>query len=169
MTEGLFASDTLSFAGSAGNVPNFGFGCGVANEGNFGAADGIVGLGQGPVSLVSQMRNSNMDAIFSYCLVGIDSTRTSPLLLGNANAAGVTYTPIVSNPVNPTFYYAGVTGVSVNGVPVNYPANSFNILANGNGGLIIDSGTTITYLVQAAYTPILQVHIFLWGIKSILH
>jgi hypothetical protein len=156
VTEGLFASDTLSFAGSAGNVPNFAFGCGLANEGNFGAADGIVGLGQGPVSLVSQMRNSNLDAIFSYCLVGIDSTRTSPLLLGNANAAGVAYTPIVSNPVNPTFYYAGVTGVSVNGVPVNYPANSFNILANGNGGLIIDSGTTITYLVQAAYTPILQ-------------
>ncbi len=138
MTEGLFATDTLSFAGSAGNVPNFAFGCGLANEGNFGAADGIVGLGQGPVSL----------------------------LLGNANAAGVAYTPMISNPVNPTFYYAGVTGVSVNGVPVNYPANSFNILANGNGGLIIDSGTTITYLVQAAYTPILQVHIFMWGIKS---
>ncbi|KAH9536108.1 hypothetical protein CY35_17G089600 [Sphagnum magellanicum] len=157
ITEGYFSSDSVSFPANVGTVPNIAFGCGVANEGNFGAADGLVGLGQGPVSLVSQLGNANIEPIFSYCLVGIYSTSTSPLLLGNASTDGVAFTPLVANPINPTFYYAGLTGITVNGVQIDYPADSFAVNAtDGSGGLIVDSGTTLTYLVQEAYTPVLQ-------------
>ncbi len=160
ITEGYFSSDSVSFPASVGTVPNISFGCGVANEGNFGAADGLVGLGQGPVSLVSQLRNANIEPIFSYCLVGIYSTSTSPLLLGNASTVGIAFTPLVANPINPTFYYAGLTGIAVNGAQIDYPANSFAVNAtDGTGGLIVDSGTTLTYLVQEVYTPILEVNL----------
>jgi hypothetical protein len=48
----------------------------------------------------------------------------------------------------------------VNGAQIDYPANSFAVNAtDGTGGLIVDSGTTLTYLVQEVYTPILEVNL----------
>ena len=41
------------------------------------------------------------------------------------------------------------------GKSVNIPAGTFNVQADGSGGLFIDSGTTITYLQDPAYVPFL--------------
>jgi hypothetical protein len=154
-TSGALSSDTVTIG--TGAVPNVAFGCGHSNLGSFAGAGGLVGLGQGPLSLISQLGGVTAKK-FSYCLVPLGSAQTSPLFIGDsAIAAGVAYTPLLSNKINPTFYYAGVTGITVAGKKVNYPAGTFDIDASGQGGLILDSGTTLTYLETAAFTPVLAV------------
>ncbi|CAD6257387.1 unnamed protein product [Miscanthus lutarioriparius] len=76
-------------------VPGVGFGCTTVSEGIYiySACSGIVGLGRGPLSLVSQL---NVGA-FSYCLSG--GSTTSPLLFGSLAAltgAGVQSTPLLA-------------------------------------------------------------------------
>jgi hypothetical protein len=42
-------------------------------------------------------------------------------------------------------------GISVGRKLLNIPASTFDLTADGDGGLIIDSGTTVTYLEQTGY------------------
>ncbi|KAG0557511.1 hypothetical protein M758_11G132800 [Ceratodon purpureus] len=152
-TSGALASETLTIG--TGAIPNVAFGCGHSNLGSFAGAGGLVGLGKGPLSLISQA-GAVASKKFSYCLVPLGSAKTSPLYVGDsAVAGGVAYTPMVTNNANPTFYYAGVTGITVAGKAVTYPAATFDIDGSGQGGFILDSGTTLTYLDTAAFTPVL--------------
>lgn len=50
-----------------------------------------------------------------------------------------------------TYYYLNLTGISVGAAALPIPPGAFALRADGTGGLIIDSGTTITSLVDAAY------------------
>ncbi len=160
-TIGNFATDTVTLGNAS--VPSLGFGCGHDQTGSFTGADGIVGFGQGPLSLISQLFNKGViSERFSYCLVNMDSQNTSPLLLGDPAVTsappGVVYTPIQANPFNPTYYYLNLTGISVAGTPVKYPAGTFAIdSTSGSGGLIIDSGTTLTYLATDGYNAVIAV------------
>jgi hypothetical protein len=84
------------------------------------------------------------------------------LLLGDPAVTsappGVAYTPIQANPFYPTYYYLNLTGISVAGTPVKYPDGTFTIdSTSGNGGLIIDSGTTLTYLATDGYNAVIAV------------
>jgi len=156
-TRGDLAFETVTFEGSA--VSHVGFGCGRNDQGTFTDVDGLVGLGQGALSLPSQLRPSIAE-IFSYCLVEQSSpaTPSSPITFGNAaQNSNVTYTPLLTNVNNPTYYYVDVTGVSVGGQRVNTPPSVFRIDSNGNGGVILDSGTTITSWRQAAFNQIVAV------------
>ncbi len=158
-TRGNLATDTVTFGNAS--VPSLGFGCGHNNTG-FAGLDGIVGLGQGPLSLISQLSNAGViSKRFSYCLVSYSSQNSSPLLLGDLAVTsappGVAYTPIQANPVYPTYYYLHLDGISVAGIRLKYPPATFAIDSSGNGGLILDSGTTITYLATDAYNAVLEV------------
>lgn len=154
-TSGALSSEAVTLG--SGTIPNVAFGCGRSNLGSFAGAGGLVGLGQGPLSLISQA-GSVASKKFSYCLVPLGSAKTSPLIIGDAAAAaGVTYTPTLANAVNPTFYYIGVKGIDVNGKAVPIPAGSFNLDASGQGGMILDSGTTLTYLETGAYSAVVTV------------
>jgi len=52
-----------------------------------------------------------------------------------------------------TFYYVELVGISVGGRRLtSIPASVFKMDATGNGGVIIDSGTSVTRLVESAYT-----------------
>ncbi|BBN06961.1 aspartyl protease family protein [Marchantia polymorpha subsp. ruderalis] len=158
-TQGEFGLDTVTLrtsSNAAQTFPNFGFGVGHKNQGTFLDTDGLVGLGQGPLSLVSQL-GSQFGNIFSYCLVDFysSSSVTSKLLFGSAGGSPK-YTPMVTNVANPTFYYVNVVGINVGGSPLNYPSSAFAIDGSGNGGFILDSGTTVTQLPMEAYTPLVQ-------------
>jgi len=51
----------------------------------------------------------------------------------------IEYTPIQANPINPSFHYLNLEGISVAGIPVNYPPGTFAInSSSGSGGLILD-------------------------------
>ena len=53
-----------------------------------------------------------------------------------------------------TFYYLQMTGISVGGNLLSIPATSFQLDSLGNGGVIIDSGTSVTRLQTAAYAAL---------------
>lgn len=127
-------------------------------HGDFSTSSGIVGMGRGPLSLVSQI-GSSFGNIFSYCLGSMyNASEVTPLFLGKAPTFGAAYsvTPLIQNHLHQTFYYLGLDGISVAGKPVHIPKDTFEILANGSGGLIIDSGTTVTILEEAGYRPFLD-------------
>ncbi|KAI8031468.1 Aspartic proteinase nepenthesin-1 [Camellia lanceoleosa] len=153
-TQSAMATETFTFGEVL--VPNIGFGCGEDNEGSgFSQGAGLVRLGRGPLSLVSQLGKPK----FSYCLTSIDdSSKTSTLLMGSLasvnNTGGknsITTTPLIQNPSQPSFYYLSLQGITVGGTALPIKKSTFALNQDGNGGLIIDSGTTITYLEQSAF------------------
>ncbi|KAI9165935.1 hypothetical protein LWI28_023179 [Acer negundo] len=157
-TQGVMATETFTFGKVS--VPNIGFGCGDDNEGDgFSQGGGLVGLGRGPLSLVSQLKEPK----FSYCLTSIDDTKTSSLLMGSLASVNSTSssgdqeiktTPLIKNSLQPSFYYLSLEGISVGGSRLSIKKSTFALQDDGTGGLIIDSGTTITYLEKSAFDKV---------------
>ncbi|KAL5544728.1 hypothetical protein UlMin_008512 [Ulmus minor] len=146
-TVGDLATETLTF-GNTGSVNNVALGCGHDNEGLFVGAAGLLGLGGGPLSLTSQIKASR----FSYCLVNRDSAGSSTLEFNSAEEAGSITAPLLRNSKTSTFYYIGLTGMSVGGKPLSISPEIFSIdEAAGTGGVIVDSGTAITRLQTQLY------------------
>jgi hypothetical protein len=160
-TTGDVAYETITVSnldGSAASISHVTFGCGHNQTGDsFYGADGLVGLGQGSFSLPSQLQNIYSD-IFSYCLVGAATSTASTFLFGSPEGViqGLVYTPIVTNSLIPTFYYVGMTGITVGRTQLDLPIGTFDIYFDGSGGVIMDSGTTLTYLNNAAYLAVVQ-------------
>lgn len=165
-TSGILGYETFTFTaidGSSFAIGNITFGCGQ-NESltGFTGFDGFTGLAQGSFSLPSQLSLvSGFTDIFSYCLIPFDGTAAnhSTFYFGVPETNISTYTPIYDNTVNPsaTYYYVNVTGISVGGVLLNIPADFFDISpTDGSGGVIFDSGTTLTLLIGVAYDAVLQ-------------
>ncbi|XP_051217587.1 aspartic proteinase nepenthesin-1 [Lolium perenne] len=151
-TQGVLAAETFTLAKE--KLPGVAFGCGDTNEGEgFTQGAGLVGLGRGPLSLVSQL---GLDK-FSYCLTSLDDTSKSPLLLGSlaaiskTAASSVQTTPLVKNPSQPSFYYVNLKGLTVGSTHITLPSSAFSVQADGTGGVIVDSGTSITYLELQGY------------------
>ncbi|PQQ02585.1 aspartic proteinase nepenthesin-1 [Prunus yedoensis var. nudiflora] len=154
---GILATETFTFGDVS--IPKIGFGCGKDNQGGgFNQGAGLVGLGRGTLSLVSQLKEPK----FSYCLTSVDDTKSSSTLLMGSVAnldnttskhADIKTTPLIKNP-NPdqsTFYYLGLEGISVGDTRLPIEKDTFALGDDGNGGLIIDSGTTLTYIEEGAF------------------
>lgn len=163
-TSGDLASETLSVGSS--KVKGIAFGCGHDNEGQgFSQGGGLVGLGRGGLSLISQL-GSKAENMFSYCLLSItdSSSQTSPLFFGEgASLSGGKTMSLIKSSIIPTFWYIPVTGVTLNGKAVDIPPGTFDLQPDGSGGMIIDSGTTVTILDEAAYSPLKE------AIQSAIH
>lgn len=167
-TQGVLATETFTFGSGSDkvSVPNVGFGCGEDNEGDgFNQGAGLVGLGRGPLSLVSQLDEPK----FSYCLTSIDGSKSSTLLMGSLASSNpslsnnldkstknIMTTPLLKNPSQPSFYYLNLEGISVGPTRLPIKEDTFALNDDGSGGLIIDSGTTITYLEQSAFDLLKQ-------------
>ncbi|KAK6938417.1 Xylanase inhibitor, C-terminal [Dillenia turbinata] len=150
-TQGVLATETFTFSDVA--VHNISFGCGLANQGNgLSQGAGIVGLGRGPLSLVTQIGSQK----FSYCMTSIGENKTSSLLFGsladiNSSDGKLKGTPLIRNSFEQTFYYLALEGITVGETLLPIPKTIFEISADGVGGTIIDSGTTLTYLQEDAF------------------
>lgn len=145
--------DTLTLASDV--VPNFSFGCINSASGNSLPPQGLMGLGRGPMSLISQT-SSLYSGVFSYCLPSFRSFYFSgSLKLGLAGQPrSIRYTPLLRNPRRPSLYYVNLTGVSVGSVqvPINLTYLTFD--STTGAGTIIDSGTVITRFIQPVYEAI---------------
>lgn len=149
-TVGDFVKETVSF-GSSGAVNDVALGCGHDNEGLFVGSAGLLGLGGGPLSLTNQIKASS----FSYCLVDRDSSESSTLEFNSAApGAESVFAPLLKNGKVDTFYYVGLTGMSVGGTMLSIPPSLFQMDDSGNGGIIVDSGTAITRLQTQAYNSL---------------
>ncbi|KAF8669128.1 hypothetical protein HU200_051454 [Digitaria exilis] len=161
-TAGILGLETFTFGSSSpanqARVPGIAFGCSNASSDDWNGSAGLVGLGRGSLSLVSQLGAGR----FSYCLTPFqDTNSTSTLLLGSSamlNNAGVGSTPFVANPIMApmsTYYYLNLTGISLGTKALSISSNTFALNdTDGTGGIIIDSGTTFTYIVDAAYQQV---------------
>ncbi|XP_078431348.1 aspartyl protease family protein 2-like [Wolffia australiana] len=160
VTAGEFSTETLTF--SAGTrIGKVAFGCGHDNEGLFVAAAGLLGLGRGRLSFPSQV-GRRFGRRFSYCLV--DRTSLAPggagssaIVFGSsAVPAAAVFTRLLTNPSLDTFYYVELVGASVGGARVPGVAASDLRLnpATGKGGVIVDSGTSVTRLARPAYVAL---------------
>ncbi|CAO2165427.1 unnamed protein product [Urochloa humidicola] len=165
VTAGDFATETLTFAGGA-RVARVALGCGHDNEGLFVAAAGLLGLGRGSLSFPTQI-SRRYGRSFSYCLVDRTSSAASSSSSGGSRSSTVTFgpgavgaaasfTPMVRNPRMETFYYVQLVGISVGGARVPGVAESDLRLdpSTGRGGVIVDSGTSVTRLASPAYTAL---------------
>ncbi|CAL5012943.1 unnamed protein product [Urochloa decumbens] len=164
-TAGVLANETFTFGAGAGNsstkvvAPNISFGCGSINAGDLANSSGMVGFGRGPLSLVSQLGPSR----FSYCLTSYLSPTPSRLYFGafanlnstnTSSSSPVQSTPFVVNPALPSMYFLSLKGISLGTKRLPIDPVAFAINDDGTGGVIIDSGTSITWLQQDAYEAV---------------
>ncbi|CAA0820659.1 Protein ASPARTIC PROTEASE IN GUARD CELL 2 [Striga hermonthica] len=147
-SKGTLALETLTIGNRV--VQDMPFGCGLSN--NLTAAtevDGILGLGDALYSVVGKSGGA-----FSYCLSEMNG---GWIVFDRSDfpSKGVTWVPRVSNPMKPMFYYVRLMGIGVDGVRLpGVTADMFLISDDGNGGAIIDTGTTITRLPNDAYVAL---------------
>lgn len=157
-TRGDIAIDTVTL-GSTNRRPvtlrNVIIGCGHDNAGTFNEkGSGIIGLGGGSTSLVSQLGES-IDGKFSYCLVPLTSETglTSKINFGRngvVSGDGVVSTPLVMKDTD-TFYFLTLEAISVGCKKIQFMGS---IVGTEEGNIIIDSGTTLTLLPSRFYTEL---------------
>ena len=162
-TSGNLSSDTLTIGsneGQAASFPGLAFGCGHSNGGNFDKKHGgIIGLGGGPLSLVKQL-SSKIGGRFSYCLLPLSSasTASSKIIFGRSGAvsgSGTVSTPLIKGSLA-TLYHLTMEGMSLGSKRVEFKGFSKNKYspAAAEGNIIIDSGTTLTFLPQDFYNDV---------------
>ncbi|KAJ8555292.1 hypothetical protein K7X08_012788 [Anisodus acutangulus] len=143
------------------SIPNVVFGCGHDNGGSFGNnTSGIVGLGGSNVSIIKQL-DKQVNGRFSYCLIPNDFSSSSPSNATshiNFGAAAVVSGPnVVTTPIIPkdpdTYYYINLESVSVGEKKLEFKTSQLSSSATGQdlGNMIIDSGTTLTFLPNDFY------------------
>ncbi|CAO2144459.1 unnamed protein product [Urochloa humidicola] len=162
---GVIGTETLTFGSTYNQEPNvsvggIAFGCGVDNGGLSYNSTGTVGLGRGSLSLVAQLGVGK----FSYCLTDFFNTSLgSPVLFGflaelrdPSNGAIVQSTPLVHNLNFPSWYYVSLEGISLGETRLPIPNGTFDIRGDGTGGMIVDSGTIFTILVETAFREVVS-------------
>ncbi|KAJ4767672.1 Eukaryotic aspartyl protease family protein [Rhynchospora pubera] len=149
------AQETLHLGQDA--IPNYAFGCVNSFTGSTAnlPKQGLLGLGRGPMSLLSQTGNM-YSGVFSYCLPSYKSYYFSgSLRLGPAGQPkSIRYTPLLKNPHRSSLYYVNLTGISVGKVNVKVPLNSFNFDTMTGQGTVVDSGTVITRFTPPVYAAL---------------
>ncbi|CAN0847421.1 Aspartic proteinase nepenthesin-2 [Linum grandiflorum] len=161
-TTGLLLSETLDLSADK-TVPDFLVGCSVLS---IRQPEGIAGFGRGLDSLPYQVGAKR----FSYCLVShrFDETSVSSDLVldldskktNKKKTAGLTYTPFQKNPDSSnsafqTYYYLMLRQILVQGKRVKVPYKYLEpSKSDGNGGTIVDSGTTFSYMEGPVYEAV---------------
>ncbi|KAL6633652.1 hypothetical protein ACP70R_026323 [Stipagrostis hirtigluma subsp. patula] len=143
-TTGTYSSDVLALGSNA--VRSFQFGCSHSESGFSDQTDGLMGLGGGAQSLVSQTAGTFGKA-FSYCLPPTPGS-AGFLTLGAGSSSGFVRTPMLRSSQTPTFYGVRLQAIRVGGRQLSVPASVFS------AGTIMDSGTIITRLPPTAYSAL---------------
>ncbi|GLT90089.1 hypothetical protein SLE2022_080410 [Rubroshorea leprosula] len=161
LTGGVLMLETLDF--SQKTVPNFLVGCSVFSMRQ---PAGVVGFGRSPESLPSQMGLNK----FSYCLVSRrfdDKPVGSTMVLesgsssGDTKTKGLSYTPFHDNPVTSNsasqdYFYVTLRKIIVGDKPVKVPYRYLVPGSDGNGGTIVDSGSTFTFMERPIFLAVAQ-------------
>ncbi|OVA13111.1 Peptidase A1 [Macleaya cordata] len=145
--------DTFLFAKDP--VPNYSFGCLQNVTGNSVPPQGLLGLGRGPMSLLSQTQDLYRST-FSYCLPNFKSPNFSgSLRLGPvAQPKRIKYTPLLKNPRRSSLYYVNLNSIRVGSKVLDIPPSALAFNPTTGAGTIFDSGTVFTRLVTPAYNAV---------------
>ncbi|KAK8677415.1 hypothetical protein V6N13_142953 [Hibiscus sabdariffa] len=147
------SQDTITLA--TDSVPSYTFGCLQKTTGNSVPPQGLLGLGRGPLSLLSQTQDL-YQSTFSYCLPNFRSLNFSgSLRLGPVGQPlKIKYTPLFKNPRRPSLYFVNLIGIRVGSKVVDIPPSAIAFNSTTGAGTIIDSGTVFTRLVEPAYVAV---------------
>ncbi|XP_059636144.1 aspartic proteinase CDR1-like [Cornus florida] len=152
-TEGQLGTEKLTFVTSDEgiiSVPNVVFGCGHENKNSgIGKMSGVLGLGPYYVSLPYQFGSR----LFSYCIGNIDDPHYNyhQLIIGEGAKIEGYSTPVTTYR---GFYYVTLEGISLGEKRVNIDPTTFKRDSLGKGGVIIDSGSTWTFLAKDGFEPL---------------
>uniref|UniRef100_A0A1D1YT96 Aspartic proteinase-like protein 2 n=1 Tax=Anthurium amnicola TaxID=1678845 RepID=A0A1D1YT96_9ARAE len=157
-TSGYYVSDTMYFETIIANEQALNssatviFGCSNSQSGDLTkpdrAVDGIFGFGQHELSVISQLSSQGVaPKVFSHCLKGSDNGG-GILVLGEIVEPGIVYTPLVQSQPH---YNLNLQSIAVNGQILAIDPSIF--ATSNTQGTIVDSGTTLAYLVEQAYDP----------------
>jgi len=162
-SQGDLSVETLTLESTTGrpiSFPKTVIGCGTNNAGSFKrVSSGVVGLGGGPASLITQLGPS-IGGKFSYCLMPLSITLknmssygSSKLNFGDAaivSGHNVLTTPIVKK--DPSFfYYLTIEAFSVGDRRVEFAGSSKGV---EEGNIIIDSNSIVTFVPPDVYTKL---------------
>ncbi|EAY87323.1 hypothetical protein OsI_08727 [Oryza sativa Indica Group] len=146
-TNGTYSRDTLTLSGASDAVKGFQFGCSHLESGFSDQTDGLMGLGGGAQSLVSQTAAAYGNS-FSYCLPPTSGSSGFLTLGGGGGASGFVTTRMLRSKQIPTFYGARLQDIAVGGKQLGLSPSVFA------AGSVVDSGTIITRLPPTAYSAL---------------
>ena len=138
------AQDNLTLA--TDTVLGYSFGCILKTSGLSLPPQGVLGLGRGPFSLLSQSK-SLYKSTFSYCLPSFKSPKfAGTLRLGPiGQPKNIKFTPMLTNPRRPSLYYVKLIGIKVGPKLVSIPSSAFALNPNNGAGTIVDSGNSLIF------------------------
>ncbi|KAF6142295.1 hypothetical protein GIB67_040002 [Kingdonia uniflora] len=119
------------------------YGCGQDTQGLFGKSAGLVGMARNKLSMFSQLSSKYGMSMFSYCLP--TSTSTGTFTIGPSASKTYVFTPMITDPRDPSLYFLRLTGITVDGIPLKVSPLLYRT------STIIDSGTVITRLPIRVY------------------
>ncbi|XP_042059186.1 aspartic proteinase 36-like [Salvia splendens] len=158
-TIGYFVEDVVQYDRISGDLETKSangsviFGCGAQQSGDLGSSDealnGILGFGKSNSSMLSQLASSGrVKKMFAHCLDGVNGGGI--FAIGHVVQPLVNTTPLVPNQPH---YNVNMTGIQVGHVFLNLTTD---IYMADKRGAIIDSGTTLAYLPQMIYEPLVK-------------
>uniref|UniRef100_A0A7N0U6Q9 Peptidase A1 domain-containing protein n=1 Tax=Kalanchoe fedtschenkoi TaxID=63787 RepID=A0A7N0U6Q9_KALFE len=159
-TAGYFVEDTIQLNHVSGNFQtsltngSVAFGCGAKQSGTLGTAseatDGILGFGQNNSSMISQLAAAGkVKKVFSHCLDNVNGGGI--FTIGQVVQPKVNTTPLVPNQAH---YNVIMKAIEVGGDVLQLPTDEFD--TQDQKGTIIDSGTTLAYLPEEVYDPLIS-------------
>ncbi|KAG6547767.1 hypothetical protein Mapa_010580 [Marchantia paleacea] len=132
-------------------------GCESTSFGDF--ETGLLGLGRGRLSLPTQI-GEHYSYKFAYCLSTAEDYNSSFLRFGESASPGVSgmkFLSLIQNPKHPSLYYLRLEGLSVGEKLLQLPKDAFSIDdRSGDGGVVLDSGTTYTFLPPIVYRKLTE-------------
>ncbi|EAZ14290.1 hypothetical protein OsJ_04214 [Oryza sativa Japonica Group] len=154
-TTGLLGTEAFTFGDT--RIDGVVFGCGLKNVGDFSGVSGVIGLGRGNLSLVSQLQVDR----FSYHFAPDDSVDTQSFILFGDDATPQTShtlsTRLLASDANPSLYYVELAGIQVDGKDLAIPSGTFDLRnKDGSGGVFLSITDLVTVLEEAAYKPLRQ-------------
>ncbi|XP_027362558.1 aspartic proteinase CDR1-like [Abrus precatorius] len=156
LTQGVIAQETITLISNTGqpvSLRGIIFGCGHNDTGTFNDHEmGIIGLGGGPMSLISQIGSLVGGKRFSQCLLPFksDTKVSSKMSFGVGSEVlgqGVVSTPLVAKQ-DKTPYFVTLLGISVGNTYLHFNSSAGSV---AKGNMFIDSGTPPTIIPQQLY------------------
>ncbi|KAK1359913.1 Aspartic proteinase-like protein 2 [Heracleum sosnowskyi] len=153
-SSGVLGNDIISFGDQSELAPQrANFGCENVETGDLyrQRADGIMGLGRGELSIVNQLvDNAVISDSFSLCYGGMDVGGGAMVLGGVSPPNDMIF--IHSNTGRSTYYNVELKNFHVAGKPLSLDPGVFD----RKQGTVLDSGTTYTYIPEAAFIEFKQ-------------
>ncbi|CAM0885225.1 unnamed protein product [Alopecurus aequalis] len=151
---GYYVSDMIYFDTTMGNQHSASsaslvFGC-ANSVSHFLKTDGLLGFGRNQLSIVRQLHSQGVSPkVFSQCLKGSEGGG-GILVLGKIDVPGLVFYKFYSGWPS---YNLNLESIAVNGQ--NLPIDSSLFATSNSQGTVVDSGTTLAYLVDGMYEPLI--------------